>query len=135
MGGPVVKYYPDLDPECAYVDDTVWRHNSCSIVITTGICKKCFSLHETLKKNKASQDVPKQRIRLKLSHNKQKKVNSMRNKMGGMKKILRKKDKKIIALEAELNETHKKFAAISQESVEEKMKAIMPNMSEYMVRS
>ena len=52
MGGPFVKYYPDLDSECAYVDDTVCRHNRCSIVITIGICKKCFSLHETLKKIK-----------------------------------------------------------------------------------
>ncbi|KAM7284755.1 uncharacterized protein ISCGN_001849 [Ixodes scapularis] len=50
-GGPMHKDYPQVRPECAFVDlRDVWRHNRCTFVTSTdGQCPACRSLKNTLR--------------------------------------------------------------------------------------
>nr|XP_033331864.1 uncharacterized protein LOC117223601 [Megalopta genalis] len=49
VGGPTIKYYRNVHPECAYKDQVTWRHNKCSIILQAGsVCKHCLLLHTIL---------------------------------------------------------------------------------------
>ncbi|KAH8025473.1 hypothetical protein HPB51_008388 [Rhipicephalus microplus] len=50
-GGPSLMDFPDVSPECAFVDcKKSWRHNECLLVTLGGaICRLCSGLVDTLR--------------------------------------------------------------------------------------
>lgn len=72
-GGPLIRNYKNINPECAYKDVNVWRHNKCSITLNIGtICSNCLKLSSNFSKlfNKKKINV---RVRLEGSPAKKKK--------------------------------------------------------------
>lgn len=62
-GGPTIKMYPEVEPECAYIDFFEhWRHVKCPIALTNkgSNCKWCRNLYETLRVN-MSRTIARQR--------------------------------------------------------------------------
>ena len=51
-GGPPIRRYSNVNPECAYRDSLQnWRHNLCSLEIVNGAaCESCLSLDEILRR-------------------------------------------------------------------------------------
>lgn len=49
IGRPSIRYYKNINPECAYKEKTVWRHKKCPKLLSSGkICTYCLTLPKML---------------------------------------------------------------------------------------
>ncbi|KAH8036117.1 hypothetical protein HPB51_017928 [Rhipicephalus microplus] len=86
-GGPSLKDFPDVSPECAFVDcQKSWRHNKCLLVTPGGaICRLCSGLVDTLRIHadrraaRAKQGIPLKRFRLSVVPTQQQKLSALRH--------------------------------------------------------
>ncbi|XP_078044085.1 uncharacterized protein LOC144473768 isoform X2 [Augochlora pura] len=77
LGGPIIKYYRNVHPECAYKDQVTWRHNKCSIILQAGsVCRHCLLLHTILPRH-----VNKKRIKAAVTPSTQNKIKNLSNKI------------------------------------------------------
>ncbi|KAH7990027.1 hypothetical protein HPB51_026492 [Rhipicephalus microplus] len=85
-GGPNLKNFPGVTPECAFVNcQGNWRHNRCFSVPPSGtICQFCSGLADTLRIHasrraaRAKQDRPLLRIRLEVAPAQKQKLHALR---------------------------------------------------------
>ncbi|KAH6946345.1 hypothetical protein HPB50_012874 [Hyalomma asiaticum] len=85
-GGPSLKDFPNVTPQCVYIDcERKWRHNKCPLVSPgNAICRSCRALVNTLKIHndrriaRAQQRQPPKHIRISVLPDQKEKLDALR---------------------------------------------------------
>ncbi|KAH9364349.1 hypothetical protein HPB48_012123 [Haemaphysalis longicornis] len=116
-GGPKHASYPNVRPECAFVDPLgVWRHSKCD-VYGSQQCSNCTSLKNTLYRHATRQRKRKQtdRVRLALSPAKKAKVQLFRRTRTILSKRMSSLRNRQALLERELQRSQEALIKMKQE--------------------
>ena len=124
--GPSRQYYKKASPECAVKDpySFTWRHVNCEVILEEGsVCKYCASLHSTLSRNidrKCFGRIKKTSRMNKLFDQEVKNtLHTIKKDSKKSKMLLRKRDKQLIAIQKDLNESSAKFKELKEKSFED----------------
>ncbi|XP_042145145.1 uncharacterized protein LOC121835224 [Ixodes scapularis] len=128
-GGPTKKMYPEVQPECAFLDACGrWRHKKCVQVLpAAGSSQKCAGLTDTLRIHQRRAQLRKQEngarttFRLSSLANDQKVRVTFRRAQYALKRAKDRLVKRVKRLEQALKTAQNKFCSISDESLQEKL--------------
>ena len=133
-GGPSIKYYKSVHSECAFKDESNWRHNKCPIILGKGtICMHCVDLHRLLSRSLDNQKFTKKRIRLPKSLRSVNLVMEIRRRGYICKRRLTRREKIIKKLKEDLNESAKQISNLKETTILDAIEKL--NIPEEQVKS
>ncbi|KAH7964173.1 hypothetical protein HPB51_027589 [Rhipicephalus microplus] len=129
-GGPSLKDFPDVSPECAFVDcQKSWRHNKCLLVTPGGaICRLCSGLVDTLRIHadrraaRAKQGIPLKRFRLSVVPTQQQKLSALRHARSAVQRSRARLAKRNKLLLEQLQAAMKELTDLQEQDIKEKLK-------------
>ncbi|XP_077502979.1 uncharacterized protein LOC144113650 [Amblyomma americanum] len=131
-GGPSLKDFPDVSPECAFVDSQKnWRHNKCLLVTSRGaICRLCSGLADTLRIHadrraaRAKQQIPFKRFRLLVGPVQQQKLSALRRARSALQRSRARLAKRNKLLLGQLQAAMKQLTDLHEQDIKEKLKGL-----------
>lgn len=131
-GGPSLKDFPYVAPECAFVDcQSKWRHKRCPLLLPGGhICRACSSLSDTLRIHadrqaaRARQRQPLKRIRLSVSPAKKQKVDALRRARAVLQKSQARLPKRNKLITKQLEDSKDEIMKLQEEDVKTKLESL-----------
>ncbi|KAH8009434.1 hypothetical protein HPB51_017419 [Rhipicephalus microplus] len=131
-GGPNLKDFPGVAPECAFVDcQGNWRHNRCLLVPPSGTIRHfCSGLADTLRIHagrraaRAKQDRPLKRIRLEVAPAKKQKLHALRRANYALQRSRARLVRRNKLLLEQLQASRKELTQLQEEDVTQKWKGL-----------
>ncbi|KAH6937958.1 hypothetical protein HPB50_005470 [Hyalomma asiaticum] len=131
-GGPSLKDFPNVTPQCAYIDcERKWRHNKCPLVSPgNAICRSCKALVDTLgihndrRIARARQRQPPKHIRISVLPDQKEKLDALRKAKSALQRSRARLMKRNELLARQLQNTRRELMKLQDEEIREKLQGL-----------
>ncbi|KAH7958092.1 hypothetical protein HPB51_027924 [Rhipicephalus microplus] len=130
-GGPSLKDFPDVSPECAFVDcqKSLEEHNKCLLVTPGGLSVACvrasfdtLRIHADRRAARAKQGIPLKRFRLSVVPTQQQKLSALRHARSAVQRSRARLAKRNKLLWSSLQAAMKELTDLQEQDIKEKLK-------------